>query len=111
MVRAKLPSLSLFLPSFSLGDAIRFLFSPFSLVFFLMAGLHPFSIIQWNARGISNKSHWLKFQPFCSADIFVFQEIFLKPDQSEYILSDATQIEKSVRQADELVVPDLRRRK
>ena len=31
--------------------------------------------------------------------------------QSEYILSDPTQIEKSVRLTDELVVPDLRRRK
>ena len=31
--------------------------------------------------------------------------------QSEYILSDATQIEKSVHQTDELVVPELMRRK
>ena len=35
----------------------------------------------------------------------------LEPDQSEYILGDPTQIEKSVRQTEELVDPEFRRRK
>ena len=37
------------------------------------------SIVQWNARGIRSKIHWLKFSPFATSDILVIQETFLTP--------------------------------
>ena len=76
----------------SCSPVLFFFFSSYSLWFlsflpifffvFLMASNHNLSLIQWNVRGLVPKSHWLKFWQFCKADIFAFQETFLKPDIS-----------------------------
>lgn len=42
----------------------------------------PFSVIQWNIRGIRNKIQWLKCPPFSKAEGFVFQESLLKDGDS-----------------------------
>lgn len=59
--------------------SVGFVLSSF-VCFFLVLVSQPYLIIQWNVRGIRQKRTWLSLSPFCSAEIFVFQESFLKPD-------------------------------
>lgn len=42
----------------------------------------PFSVIQQNVQSIKKKVQWLKCPLFSKAEVFVFQEIFLKEGDS-----------------------------